>query len=90
MIEMPVQFKNMFPVHPGIKEKTYYRNTDGLSEDIIYFAKELSEMVYLKIGHLYPKLNLDKKNNNQETIMAWIWARTINCPNPAFKDEKFH
>ena len=45
-------------------------------------------MVYLKIGHLYPKLNLDKKNNNQETIMAWIWARTINCPNPAFKDEK--
>ena len=88
MIEMPVQFKNMFPVHPGIKEKTYYRNTDGLSEDIIYFAKELSEMVYLKIGHLYPKLNLDKKNNNQETIMAWIWARTINCPNPAFKDEK--
>ena len=20
--------------------------------------------------------------------MAWIWARTINCPNPAFKDEK--
>ena len=63
MIEMPVQFKKYVSRTSWYQRKTYYRNTDGLSEDIIYFAKELSEMVYLKIGHLYPKLNLDKKNN---------------------------
>jgi len=34
-----------------------------------------------RIGHLYPKAKLaDGSNAN---VIAWIWARTVTCPNPA-------
>ena len=33
------------------------------------------------IGHLYPKAILP--DGSEATVIAWLWARTIPCPNPA-------
>jgi len=33
------------------------------------------------IGHLYPKATLP--GGTEATVIAWIWARTVTCPNPA-------
>jgi putative DNA methylase len=34
-----------------------------------------------RIGHLYPKATL--ADGRQATVIAWLWARTVTCPNPA-------
>ena len=34
-----------------------------------------------RIGHLYPKAQLP--DGTEATVIAWIWARTVTCPNPA-------
>ena len=37
-----------------------------------------------RIGHLYPKVTLPKEYGGGEaTVIAWLWARTVKCPNPA-------
>jgi putative DNA methylase len=37
-----------------------------------------------RIGHLYPKVKLPKEYGGSEaTVIAWLWARTVKCPNPA-------
>lgn len=37
-----------------------------------------------RIGHLYPKVRLPKEQGGGEaTVIAWLWARTVTCPNPA-------
>lgn len=33
-----------------------------------------------RIGHLYPKATLP--GGATATVIAWIWARTVTCPNP--------
>jgi len=34
-----------------------------------------------RIGHLYPPATLP--DGRKATVIAWIWARTVTCPNPA-------
>jgi putative DNA methylase len=34
-----------------------------------------------RIGHLYPHATLP--DGRKATVIAWIWARTVTCPNPA-------
>jgi putative DNA methylase len=37
-----------------------------------------------RIGHLYPKVQLpDEHGGGEVTVIAWLWARTVKCPNPA-------
>ena len=37
-----------------------------------------------RIGHLYPKVTLPAEHGGGEaTVIAWLWARTVKCPNPA-------
>lgn len=36
-----------------------------------------------RIGHLYPKARLPKElGGGEATVIAWLWARTVTCPNP--------
>lgn len=50
---------------------------DGLLADVTHYAEKVRERVWGEIGHLYPK------GPNGETIIAWLWAWTAQCPNPA-------
>ncbi|WP_445809440.1 DUF1156 domain-containing protein [Yoonia sp.] len=84
MIEIPPKFKDQKPIHPGIKARNHYRNAEGLAEDVLFFAKAISEKAWAKIGHLYPKVTLAKRDGGSEgTVLAWLWARTVSSPNPA-------
>ena len=84
MIEIPPKFKDRPPVHLGSKDKLLYRGAEGLAEDIMFHARELREKAWSKIGHLYPRVRLPKQDGGgEETVLAWLWARTIASPNPA-------
>ena len=87
MIEIPPKFKDMEPVHPGPKERTHYRNAEGLAEDVKYYGEWMREMAWERIGHLYPQVDLAKEyGGGKATVIAWIWARTVPSPDPAFAD----
>jgi putative DNA methylase len=86
MIELPAHFKDMKPVHPGTKNSLSYNGAEGLAEDILYYAERLKQKAWQKIGHLYPKVQLSKRDGGGEaTVLAWLWARTVASPNPAVK-----
>jgi putative DNA methylase len=87
MIEIPPKFKDMPPIHPGIKERSFYRNTEGLAEDVRYYGEWMREKAWERIGHLYPQVDLPKEyGGGKATVIAWIWARTVPSPDPAFAD----
>ena len=53
-----------------------WRGAAGLAADVRYYGEWMRERAYERIGHLYPK-------HNGETVIAWLWARTVLSPNPA-------
>jgi len=85
MIEIPPKFKDMPPMHPGIKERSFYRSAEGLAEDVKYYGEWMREQAWERIGHLYPQVDLPKEHGGgQAPVIAWIWARTVPSPDPAF------
>ena len=85
MIEIPPKFKDMQPRHPGIKDRSFYRNAEGLAEDVKYYGEWMREKAWERIGHLYPKAELPKEyGGGKANVIAWIWARTVPSPDPAF------
>lgn len=85
MIELPPKFKDMAPIHPGIKERSFYRNAEGLAEDVKYYGEWMRVKALERIGHLYPQVDLPNElGGGQATVVAWIWARTVHSPDPAF------
>ena len=86
MIEIPPKFKDMPPIHPGIKDRSFYRNAEGLAEDVKYYGEWMREKALERIGHLYPQVDLPKEyGGGKATVIAWIWARTVPSPDPAFR-----
>jgi putative DNA methylase len=89
MIEIPLKFKDMLPIHPGIKERSFYRNAEGLAEDVKYYGEWMREKAWERIGHLYPQVDLPKEyGGGKGSVIAWFWARTVPSPDPAFSDVK--
>ncbi len=87
MIEIPPKFKDMEPIHPGLKERNHYHNAEGLAEDVKYYGEWMREKAQARIGHLYPQVDLPKAyGGGKATVIAWIWARTVPSPDPAFSD----
>ncbi|MET4128079.1 DUF1156 domain-containing protein [Roseovarius sp. MBR-6] len=87
MIEIPPKFKDMPPIHPGIKERSFYRNAEGLAEDMKHYGEWMLEKARERIGQLYPQVDLPKEyGGGKATVIAWIWTRTVPSPDPAFSD----
>jgi len=84
MIEIPAKFKNRPPVNPEAKSliNATWEGAQGLANDISYYGKLLKEKAFEKIGHLYPKVKIPD-TGKEATVIAWKWARTVKCPNPA-------
>ena len=84
MIEIPAKFQDQPPVNPAAKSliDVEWHGAEGLANDIAYYGKLLKEKAFAKIGHLYPKVNVPE-TGQEATVIAWIWARTVKCPNPA-------
>jgi len=85
MIEIPPKFKGKEPIHPGVKDRQFYRNAEGLAEDVKYYGEWMRAKAQERIGHLYPQVDLPKElGGGKATVIAWIWARTVPSPDPAF------
>src|SRR6266496_4392849 len=87
LIEIPPKFAGCPPVNPEAKKSLMGRDwhgAQGLADDIRYYGKWMRDEAEKRIGHLYPKVTLPKEYGGGEaTVIAWLWARTVTCPNPA-------
>lgn len=87
MIEIPPRFSGMAPVNPDAhtsKMSQAWSRAQGLAEDVRYYGEWTKQEAYKRIGYLYPKVSVPREQGGGEaTVIAWIWARTVKCPNPA-------
>ncbi|NLN07230.1 MAG: DUF1156 domain-containing protein [Firmicutes bacterium] len=85
MIEIPPKLAGQPPVNPEAKRRTDYhrewKGATGLAEDVRYYGQWMKNKAFERIGHLYPKVK--DEYGKEHTVIAWIWARTVKCPNPA-------
>lgn len=87
MIEIPPKFSGMAPVNPDAQVNSMHdawARAEGLAEDVRYYGEWMKQEAYKRIGHLYPKVKVPEgQGGGEATVIAWIWARTVKCPNPA-------
>lgn len=87
MIEIPPRFAGKAPVNPDAQisaMRSGWSRAQGLAEDVRYYGEWMKQEAYKRIGHLYPKVKVPHEQGGGEaTVIAWIWARTVKCPNPA-------
>nr|WP_232334222.1 DUF1156 domain-containing protein [Rhodococcus sp. WB1] len=83
LIEIPPKFAGLPPVFPGAADAqiTAWPRVTGLAEDVRRYGLWMRDEAKKRIGKLYPKAKLP--DGTEATVIAWIWARTVTCPNPA-------
>lgn len=91
MIEIPPRFAGSVPVGPMSKNDKQVRierdwtGSKGLAEDVRRYGAWVRDEAFKRIGHLYPNADLPKQyGGGKANVIAWIWARTVKSPNPAF------
>ncbi len=82
-LEILPEFSNQIPINPKVKGKeafTEWKLGKGIAEDLRYYGNWINEEAKNRIGQYYPKVKIGNKEQN---VIAWLWARTVKCPNPA-------
>ena len=83
MIEIPPRFAGMPPVHPDIdKTLTTWERAQGMAADVEAYGRWMRDEAERRIGHLYP--DATGSNGEKLTPIAWIWARTVESPDPSW------
>src|SRR5579875_2212940 len=87
LIEIPPKFAGRAPVNPQARQSLMggdWHGARGLADDIRSYGKWMRDEAARRIGHLYPTVSLPHEYGGGEaTVIAWLWARTVQCPNPA-------
>lgn len=100
MIEIPPKFAGHPPVNPEARKENpliarEWKGAEGLAEDVRYYGKWMRDEAEKRIGHLYPQMEITKEIAKDRpdlralvgqklTVIAWLWARTVKSPDPAF------
>src|SRR2546426_6064595 len=100
MIEIPPKFSGKPPGNPASRAdkdlfKREWRGAQGLAEDVRYYGRWMRDEAEKRIGHLYPKIEITAQMVKERPdlkplvgkklmVIAWLWARTVKSPNPAF------
>ena len=100
LIEIPPKFAGKPPVNPKARAdrrliQKIWRGAEGLAEDVRHYGQWMRDEAERRIGHLYPKVKVTRDmvasrpdlkpyEGRELTVIAWLWARTVKSPNPAF------
>jgi putative DNA methylase len=90
--------KPVGPIPKGEKQPRLdqdWPGATGLAEDVRRYGHWMREEAFKRIGHLYPPVEVTAEMAEDRpdlkpyvgkklTVIAWIWARTVKSPNPAY------
>lgn len=83
MLEIPPRFAGKPPVHPDIdKSLMTWDRAQGIAADVAAYGQWMRDEAHRRIGHLYP--DATGPDGERLTPIAWIWARTVESPDPAW------
>lgn len=82
LIEIPPKFSGLPPVYSGLAESRlgHWKGAEGLAADVRAYGEWIRVQAKKRVGHLFPHASL--ADSTRATVIAWIWARTVICPNP--------
>ncbi|MCK9921267.1 DUF1156 domain-containing protein [Frankia sp. AgPm24] len=82
LIEIPSKFHDKPPVYPGLADSEIrtWKGAEGLAADVRSYGAWMRDQAEKNIGRLYPRADLP--DGSKASVIAWIWARTVTCPNP--------
>ncbi|MCA2660030.1 MAG: DUF1156 domain-containing protein [Microcystis sp. M049S2] len=86
LIEIPPKFKDKPPVNRDSRQKqkiSSWEGAQGLAADVRYYGQWMRDEAFKRIGYLYPMVETNHKGTKDTKVIAWLWARTVKCPNPA-------
>jgi putative DNA methylase len=100
LIEIPPKFADRPPVNPEARSKKdliarEWHGAQGLAEDLRYYSQWMRDEAERRLGNFYPKVEVTAEMAKERpdlksyvgkklTVIAWLWARTVKSPNPAF------
>jgi putative DNA methylase len=101
LIEIPPKFAGRPAVNSDARANKglidgRWKGSQGLADDVRYYGQWMRDEAKKRIGHLYPPVAItadmakhrpDLKSlvGQKLTVIAWLWARTVKSPNPAFR-----
>lgn len=87
LVELAPKYARRAPISPNstsvelVSGRSPY---EGLKEDLLYYGEKIRASLNNKLGTLYPAISLSNTKAKQSTApVAWIWSRTVECPNPS-------
>jgi putative DNA methylase len=99
-IEFPARILGGKPVNPAARQNSTllqerWAGLSGLADDLRFYGNWIRDRADSQISHLYPSVevttemvkerpDLKPYDGQKLTVIAWIWARTVKSPNPAF------
>ena len=102
LIEIPPKFAGRPPVKSEARQDRgllarEWAGARGLAKDVRYCGRWMRDEAEKRIGNLYPKIevtaemvqerpDLKPYEGRRRTAIAWLWARTVKSPNPAFAE----
>jgi putative DNA methylase len=83
MLEIPARFAGLPPVHPTARaESSVWEGARGLAADVAAYGEWMRDEAKARIGQYYPDATLP--DGSKATPIAWIWARTVESPDPSW------
>lgn len=78
LVDVPTRFLNRDPVNPGARDAQFplRSGTAGLVADVEAYGQWMLAEARARLGQHYPPIE-------GRTVLAWVWARQVLCPNPA-------
>lgn len=80
--DVPTRFANTVPIHPDeMRFAVPLSGAQALADDIRWYGNWMQAKAFKRLGRLYPKVKNPDTGEELE-VSAWIWGRTVKCPNP--------
>lgn len=102
LVEIPRRFENLPPVSRPSADRepllqARFQGAAGLADDIDYYGEWIRAEAERRLQGLYPPAHvtpamaavrddLSELVGQRLPVIAWLWARTVKSPNPAFSD----
>ncbi|WP_404348961.1 DUF1156 domain-containing protein [Phycicoccus jejuensis] len=83
LIDLPSGLRGRAPLFPGVTEAEIptWQGLEGLAADVRAYGEWMRDRAAERLSHMFPAATTP--DGRRLKVVAWMWARTVACPNPA-------